>query len=78
MIVSEAEFKTGIERYLDLVSEEEIVITKDGKQVAKLTAVANSPEEKAAIIRSLRGILPETATLEEAHEERIKKHEAHL
>ncbi len=54
MIVSEAEFKTGIERYLDLVSEEEIVITKDGKQVAKLTAVANSPEEKAAIIRSLR------------------------
>jgi antitoxin (DNA-binding transcriptional repressor) of toxin-antitoxin stability system len=76
--VSEKEFKTGVARYLDLVSEEEIVITKDGKHVAKLTAAADTPEAKAAIIRSLRGILPDTATLEEAHEERIKKHEAHL
>ncbi len=78
MIVNELEFKTDIERYLDLVSKEEIVITKDGRQIARLTPVDDSLESKAAIIRSLRGILPATATLEEAHEERIKKHERHL
>ncbi len=72
MIVSSAELKTDLDRYLDLVGEEEIVITKNGRDVAVLMLPVNS---KAALIRSLRGTLPATATLEEAHEERIAKYE---
>jgi antitoxin (DNA-binding transcriptional repressor) of toxin-antitoxin stability system len=75
MIVSSAELKTDLDRYLELVGEEEIVITKNGRNVAALTLPAVS---KAAIIRSLRGTLPPTATLEEAHEERIAKYENSL
>lgn len=75
MIVSVAEFKSGLDRYLDLVGEEEIVITRDGKSIATLTA---APGGKAALIRSLRGTLPATATVEEAREERLAKHENSL
>ena len=75
MKVSVAEFKTEIDRYLELVGEEEIVLTKDGRNIAKITPEA---ESLSSVIRSLRGILPETATLEEAHEERMAKHERHL
>ncbi|MCD8141510.1 MAG: hypothetical protein LUE17_17385 [Planctomycetaceae bacterium] len=67
-----AEFKSGIDQYLELVGEEEIVLTKDGKSIAKITPES---ESLSTVIRSLRGILPETATLEEAHEERMAKHE---
>ncbi|MCD8350656.1 MAG: hypothetical protein LUC93_08615 [Planctomycetaceae bacterium] len=74
MNVSVAEFKSEIDRYLDLAGEEEIVLTKDGKQFATITPASQSFGE---YIRSLRGILPETATLEEAHEERMAKHERH-
>ncbi len=75
MIISCAELKTDLDRYLDLVGEEEIVITKDGRNIAALTLPTVS---KAAIIRSLRGTLPATATLEEAREERIAKYENRL
>lgn len=78
MVVSEVEFKSGVERYLELVGKEEIVIMKNGRQIAKLTSTADVLASKAAAIRSLRGILPATATLEEAQEERRKKHERHL
>lgn len=74
MKLSLAEFKTGIDQYLDLVGEEEIILTKDGKRIAKITPES---EDLATVIRSLRGILPQTATLEEAHEERMAKHERH-
>ena len=75
MKVSLAEFKSGIDHYLELVGEEEIVLTKDGKRIAKITPES---EDLRTVIQSLRGILPATATLEEAHEERIAKHERHL
>ncbi|MDR1612259.1 MAG: type II toxin-antitoxin system Phd/YefM family antitoxin [Planctomycetota bacterium] len=74
MIVNVAEFKNGIDRYLELVGEEEIVITKDGKYFAKITPAS---ESFAEYLVSLRGILPPTVTVEEAHEERIAKHERH-
>jgi antitoxin (DNA-binding transcriptional repressor) of toxin-antitoxin stability system len=75
MIVSVAEFKTNFDHYLELVGEEDIVITKDGKYFARMTPASGSFSE---CLTSLRGILPETATLEEAHEERMAKHEKHL
>ncbi len=75
MKVSVAEFKSGIDRYLELAGEEEIVITRDGKYIAQL---APPPKDKLAILESLCGILPPTATLEEARAERLAKYEAGL
>lgn len=70
MIVTINEFKSDVERYLDLVDKEEIVITKDGRSIATLTRPSPS---KAAILRSLQGTLPATATVEEARAERLAK-----
>jgi antitoxin (DNA-binding transcriptional repressor) of toxin-antitoxin stability system len=75
MNVSMAEFKTGIDRYLEIVGEKEIVLTKNGKRFARITPES---EDLRTVIQSLRGVLPADATLEEAHEERIAKHERHL
>ncbi len=75
MNVSVAEFKSEIDRYLDLAGEEEIVLTKDGKRFARVTP---EPGGFADYLLSLRGILPETATVEEAREERRAKHERHF
>ncbi len=79
MNVSVAEFKAGIDHYLELVSEEKIVITKDGETFATLSSSAISPpEDKVALIHSLIGTLPSTVTVEEARAERLARHEAGL
>ncbi len=75
MIVTLTEFKTDLDHYLELVGDEEIVITKEGKSIAKLSRAVNN---KGAIIRSLRGILPADITKEEAREARMAKHENSL
>ncbi len=75
MRVSVAEFKSGIDQYLEQVGDEEIIITDNGVIVATLMPPVKS---KAAIIRSLRGSLPSTATVEEARKERLAKHENSL
>lgn len=75
MKLSVAEFKTEVDRYLELAEEEEIVLTKDGRQIVR---IGPAPQGFADYLISLRGILPETATVEEAHEERMAKHERHL
>ncbi len=75
MIVSLTEFKTDLDRYLRLVEEEEILITENGRNVAQLTP---PPKDKLALLESLCGTLPGTATLEEARAERLAKYEAGL
>jgi len=75
MIVTLNELKTDLDRYLDLVGEEKIVITKDGREIAQITP---PPRDKLAILDSLYGILPSTVTVEEAREERLAKYEAGL
>ncbi len=75
MIVSVAEFKSDFDRYLNMVGEEEIVITKDGRSIARLSRAIN---DKGDIIRSLCGILPADITREEAREARMAKHEHSL
>ncbi|MDI6688773.1 MAG: type II toxin-antitoxin system Phd/YefM family antitoxin [Desulfobacterales bacterium] len=73
MIVSSSEFKTNIGRYLSLVGKEDIIITKNGKRVARLIA---EKEDKIAVAKSLIGILPSTATKEDAKEEKFKHYES--
>jgi len=72
MFITATELKTNIGKYLSLASKEDIIITKNGKSIAKLT---NINEDKVAMAKSLFGILPSDATLEQAREERLKRHE---
>lgn len=73
MIVSATEFKTNIGKYLALVDEEDILITKNGKNVARLT---NIRDGNLSAIRSLRGVLKGAdMTLEDIREERLAKYD---
>lgn len=72
MFVTATELKNNLGKYLDLAAREDIIITKNGERVAKLTSAT---EDKMAIAKSLIGILPSDVTLKEAKEERLKRHE---
>ncbi|MGQ9558075.1 MAG: type II toxin-antitoxin system Phd/YefM family antitoxin [Desulfurispora sp.] len=72
MIISSSEFKTNMGRYLSLVDKEDIIITRNGKRVARLIA---EKEDKVALAKSLIGVLPGTVTREEAKEEKFKRYE---
>ena len=73
MLVTATEFKCNIGKYLSLVSEQDIFITKNGKSIAKLSSTKpNKPE----IAKSLFGIIPNDGTsLEQAREERLSRYE---
>ena len=68
MSVSTSEFRDNLNKYLDLSATEDVYITKYGKVIAKLT---NPNQDRVEIAKSLFGILPQEATLEEAREERF-------
>jgi prevent-host-death family protein len=53
--VSAAELKTNLGKYLLLVANEEIVITKSGKNIAKLSGIKQDKEKE---IESLFGSVP--------------------
>jgi antitoxin (DNA-binding transcriptional repressor) of toxin-antitoxin stability system len=72
MIITATEFKTNIGKYLTLAANEEIIITKNGKSIAKLT---HTNGDKVELAKSLFGILPGDASLEQAREERLSRHE---
>lgn len=72
MIITATEFKTNIGKYLKLAAKEDIIITKNGKRIAKLS---DASEDKTDIVKSLIGILPGTISESEAREERLSKHE---
>lgn len=72
MNITATELKTNIGKYLTMAAEEEIIITKNGKKIAKLTSAT---EDKVEIAKSLFGILPSDVSLEKAREERLSKHE---
>jgi prevent-host-death family protein len=73
MIITATEFKSNLGRYLELVDKEDIVITRNGKRIAKLIA-AN--KDKSDILRALTGIIPADVSLETAREERLRKYES--
>ena len=73
MFVTATDFKSNIGKYLALVAEQDIFITKNGKSVAKLTS---AKQNKVDIAKSLFGILPnDGATLERSKEERLARYE---
>jgi prevent-host-death family protein len=57
MLVSSTEFKTNLGKYLDMVSSEDIVITRNGRRIAKLV---REEDDTLAEVRSLFGILADS------------------
>jgi prevent-host-death family protein len=74
VIITATEFKSNLSRYLDLAGEEDIVITRNGKRIARLTDAA---KDRTDILHALTGIVPSDVSLEETKEERLRKHENH-
>ena len=72
--VSATEFKINLGKYLDLASREDIHITKNGMDIAVLSA----PKAKRSWVDDLIGIIPDTGIDEKAYKaERLaKKHES--
>ena len=54
--ITATEFKTNLGKYLDLVNREDVHITKNGADIAVLTA----PKEKRSWVDDLIGIIPDT------------------
>lgn len=75
MIVTATEFKTNFGKYLDLITQEDIFITRNGKTIAKVV----NPHISA--VDSLRGMLkdvPSDIDLDSLREERLSKYEDHV
>lgn len=70
MSITATELKNNLSKYLDLSMTEDVFITRNGKVIAKLT---NPFQKRVEIAKSLFGILPESASLEEAQKERLKR-----
>ena len=75
MSVTATELKNNLGKYLLLSATEDVFITKNGKVVEKLT----SPyENRVQTARSLFGILPREADIDEARRERTLSGSANL
>ena len=73
MLVTATEFKSNIGKYLALVAEQDIFITKNGKNVARLSS---TKQNKVDVAKSLFGIIPNNGTtLEQIREERLARYE---
>ncbi len=72
MIVTATEFKINIGKYLALADVQDIIITKNGKTVARLT---NARDLRLSALRSLRGIIKDDKTAPESiRAERLGKY----
>ncbi|MBD5105796.1 MAG: type II toxin-antitoxin system prevent-host-death family antitoxin [Lachnospiraceae bacterium] len=68
MSVTATELKNNLGKYLVLSATEDVFITKNGKVVAKLT---NPYQDRVKTAKSLFGILPIDADMDEAKRERL-------
>ena len=67
MNVTATELKSNLGKYLNMAGSEDVLISKNGSPVAKLTRAHAS---RADDMRSLFGILPSNVTLEDARKAR--------
>lgn len=68
MSITATELKQNLGKYLLLSAQEDIYITKNGRTIAKLT---NPNQSRVDTTKSLFGILPQDADIEEARGERL-------
>lgn len=62
MIVTATEFKTNLGKYLELAVTQDIFITKNGKNIARLTSPSVN---KLSVLDNLVGIVPQDESLDE-------------
>lgn len=72
MFITATELKNNIGKYLELATKEDVIITKNGKSIVKLT---NTKDDKIEMAKSLFGIIPQDISPEQAREERLARHE---
>ena len=68
MSITATELKQNLGKYLLLSAQEDILITKNGKVIAKLT---NPHQDRVSTAQSLFGILPQDADLGASKVERL-------
>ena len=66
MIVTATEFKSNLGKYLDMVATQDVYITKNGKNITRLTSPSSN---KLAVLDELVGI----ASRVDADEDTIRK-----
>ena len=73
MVITATEFKTNLGKYITLADAEDIIITKNGRSVAKLT---HARDVNLVRLSALRGVLKEkNTTLESVRAERLGKYD---
>ncbi|HIY19600.1 MAG TPA: type II toxin-antitoxin system Phd/YefM family antitoxin [Candidatus Blautia avistercoris] len=72
MIVTATEFKTNLGKYLEMAASQDIFITKNGKNIARLTSPAVN---KLALLDDLVGSVPQEKAIDEntIREERLSR-----
>jgi len=70
MIVTATELKANLGHYLSKLAEGDIIITRNGKRIARLVDINR---DKTDILESLIGILPTTVTVEQAKAGRLEQ-----
>ncbi|HIV22969.1 MAG TPA: type II toxin-antitoxin system prevent-host-death family antitoxin [Candidatus Merdiplasma excrementigallinarum] len=72
MIITAAELKTNLEKYLEMAMSQDIFITKNGKIIARFTSPAVN---KLALLDDLVGIAPKDQAMDEntLREERLSR-----
>jgi len=71
MVITATELKANLGLYLKRLRQEDIVVTKNGKKIARIIW---EEEDLSDITKSLFGILPTEVTLEEARRERPRRY----
>ena len=69
MIVSSTDIQNNFGKYLDMASEQEIMITKNGTAVARLIGIRM---QKTSISEQLRGIIPANVGEKAIKDERMQ------
>ena len=72
MIVTATELKSNLGKYLELAARQDIFITRNGRNIARLTSPAI---DKLAVLDNLVGIIPaqDAAAEEASREERLAR-----
>ena len=62
MIITATELKTNLGKYLDIARQQDVFITKNGKNIARLTSPSIN---KLSVLDSLVGIVSEDSAMDE-------------
>lgn len=75
MIITATEFKNKVGKFIDLAQKEDIIISKNGRHIVKLTTI---DKDECPATESILGVFEKAAIYEteKTKEERLKKYES--